>query len=222
MHDEPCANTCENYNVPCNVTPPAGIFYGPHCVCKEGFSRLPNGKCVDIDDTKCKELWNPILNPTSTPIPTTTTRGTTPIPTTTTIRTTPKPCHSLSFITLYDNRDFNGVSKNMQMKQGECYDLIDFNDRVTSVDGHDCVILYEACGCTGQQLQISEYERCRKSIDECSIPFGNKASSIRLCPRDECQVTTPTPPSTTCFHFSHSSPQFFNCQNDKCTLKESI
>ncbi|KAG4066870.1 hypothetical protein HA402_012937 [Bradysia odoriphaga] len=75
-YDEACANTCENYNVPCNVSVPHGMFWGPHCVCKEGFSRLPNGKCVAVDDPKCKEFWNPTSS-TTTPSPPTSTTVTT-------------------------------------------------------------------------------------------------------------------------------------------------
>ncbi|KAJ6640111.1 hypothetical protein Bhyg_12860 [Pseudolycoriella hygida] len=59
LYDEPCPNTCENYNVPCNVSVPDGMFWGPHCVCKEGFSRLPNKKCVAIKHPKCLEIWKP-------------------------------------------------------------------------------------------------------------------------------------------------------------------
>ncbi|KAJ6640114.1 Coagulation factor X [Pseudolycoriella hygida] len=59
LYDEPCPNTCANYNVLCSVSVPDGMFYGPHCVCKEGFSRLPNKKCVAIDHPKCIEIWNP-------------------------------------------------------------------------------------------------------------------------------------------------------------------
>ncbi|XP_037037432.1 uncharacterized protein LOC119075146 [Bradysia coprophila] len=76
LYDEPCANTCENYNVPCNVSVPDGMFWGPHCICEEGFSRLPNRKCVAVDDPKCKEFWNPTPStttpspPTSTTVPT--------------------------------------------------------------------------------------------------------------------------------------------------------
>ncbi|KAJ6640106.1 Serine protease gd [Pseudolycoriella hygida] len=31
LYDEACPNTCANYNVPCNVTVPNGMFWGPHC-----------------------------------------------------------------------------------------------------------------------------------------------------------------------------------------------
>lgn len=55
----PCGNTCENYKVPCNIMLPMVLVWRPHCVCKEGFSRLPNGKCVALEDSECVELYRP-------------------------------------------------------------------------------------------------------------------------------------------------------------------
>ncbi|XP_037033755.1 SCO-spondin-like [Bradysia coprophila] len=58
-YDEPCGNTCANYKVPCKIMVPMVMMWSPHCVCKEGFARLPNGKCVAIDDPQCVNLWKP-------------------------------------------------------------------------------------------------------------------------------------------------------------------
>lgn len=33
------------------------LIWSPHCVCKKGYSRLPNGKCVAFDDQECVALW---------------------------------------------------------------------------------------------------------------------------------------------------------------------
>lgn len=55
----PCGNTCENYKVPCGVMLPMVLMWSPHCVCKKGFSRLPNGKCVALEDAECIELYKP-------------------------------------------------------------------------------------------------------------------------------------------------------------------
>lgn len=57
LYDEPCPHNCENYKVPCHVEVPNVMIWSPHCVCKEGFYRLPNGTCVAVDDPECKELW---------------------------------------------------------------------------------------------------------------------------------------------------------------------
>lgn len=59
LFDEPCPNICEHFKVPCNVRPPNKMIWSPHCACKEGFSRLPNGNCVPINDSECEELWKP-------------------------------------------------------------------------------------------------------------------------------------------------------------------
>lgn len=38
---------------------PMVLMWGPHCVCKSGFSRLPNGTCVALEDAACVELYRP-------------------------------------------------------------------------------------------------------------------------------------------------------------------
>lgn len=38
---------------------PMVMLWSPHCVCNEGYSRLPNGNCVAIDDPRCVALWKP-------------------------------------------------------------------------------------------------------------------------------------------------------------------
>ncbi|KAJ6645567.1 hypothetical protein Bhyg_00773 [Pseudolycoriella hygida] len=58
----PCGNTCENYKVPCDVMLPMVLVWSPHCVCKKGFSRLPSGKCVPIEDPECEELYKPSVD----------------------------------------------------------------------------------------------------------------------------------------------------------------
>jgi len=55
----PCGNTCSNYKVPCDKMVPMAMIWSPHCVCKNGYSRLPNGKCVRIDEPDCYALWKP-------------------------------------------------------------------------------------------------------------------------------------------------------------------
>lgn len=35
------------------------MIWSPHCICKEGFYRLPNGTCVSLDDPECEVLWRP-------------------------------------------------------------------------------------------------------------------------------------------------------------------
>lgn len=55
----PCGNTCENYKVPCGVMLPMVLVWSPHCVCKKGFAKLPNGKCVPLEEPECQELWKP-------------------------------------------------------------------------------------------------------------------------------------------------------------------
>lgn len=71
---ESCASSCDSH---CDVSSSVSNAWRPHCVCKVGFSRLPNGKCVSVDDPRCTA----IRNPTTT---STTTTSTTPIPTPTT------------------------------------------------------------------------------------------------------------------------------------------
>ncbi|KAG4071078.1 hypothetical protein HA402_002750 [Bradysia odoriphaga] len=51
-------NTCQNHLLrPDGLT--AATFWAPHCDCKLGFKRLPNGVCVAVDDPECYKLWKP-------------------------------------------------------------------------------------------------------------------------------------------------------------------
>ncbi|XP_037033754.1 uncharacterized protein LOC119072604 [Bradysia coprophila] len=59
LYDEPCPNTCDNVKVPCHFQPPNVMVWSPHCVCKDGYSRLPNGNCVPTSEPECEELWQP-------------------------------------------------------------------------------------------------------------------------------------------------------------------
>ncbi|XP_037050257.1 uncharacterized protein LOC119084397 [Bradysia coprophila] len=51
--------TCKNHKVVFQGEAPGGNFWAPHCECKSGYKRLPNGVCVAIDDPECYRLWKP-------------------------------------------------------------------------------------------------------------------------------------------------------------------
>lgn len=57
-----CENTCERFVVNSMHCPRANslvLTWGPRCDCKEGYARLPNGKCVDLNDERCYDLHKP-------------------------------------------------------------------------------------------------------------------------------------------------------------------
>lgn len=61
--DRPCENTCKNYKRDdckgievINTLVPA-VNWQPRCDCKEGYARLPNGKCVSVYDPSCINLY---------------------------------------------------------------------------------------------------------------------------------------------------------------------
>lgn len=156
--------------------------------------RLYLGICSEPFNLKTNSLR---LCPRDECSTTTTTTTTTETPKAT---TTPSCSDSIDF-KLYADSYYDGTIHEIQMKQNVCYDLTDFNDEVSSLQGNDCVILYEDYKCTGQQLQLSKDDQCRDYLLQCSVDFNDKTSSVQLCPREECTTeipfTTTTTPSTT-------------------------
>ncbi|KAJ6644433.1 hypothetical protein Bhyg_09402 [Pseudolycoriella hygida] len=54
-----CENTCENYERNCGTINTLVATWKPWCDCKEGYSRLPDGKCVAVTDPRCYNLYKP-------------------------------------------------------------------------------------------------------------------------------------------------------------------
>lgn len=95
-----------------------------------------------------------------------------------------KTCDSVQ-VKLYAHARYETLLQELKMDHGKCYDLRDNNDVLSSVEG-DCVILYEDYECEAQSFQLNKDEPCRSFLGDCASSFNDKASSLRLCPREEC------------------------------------